>query len=81
MTRVEELDLTKLTALCGDFSVHVLNKLEGLKLGERLVVKVRKDDKDLLEAAVSAVRDAGIAKPVEEGEEGEIFYVILEKQR
>jgi len=81
MARAEELDLTKLTALCGDFSVHILTKLESLGKGDRLTVKIKKEDRELLEVAISAIRDAGVAEPVEEGEEGEVFYIVLEKRR
>ncbi|HIQ23820.1 MAG TPA: hypothetical protein EYH50_02085 [Pyrodictium delaneyi] len=81
MARLEELDLTKLTALCGDFSVHILTKLEGLRKGDRLTVRIKKEDRELLEAAISSIRDAGVAEPVEEGEEGDVFYIVLEKRR
>ncbi len=74
------LDLRSFTTLCGDYSVHILGKLEEMSPGERLKVVVVKDAADLLRDSIEAVKAAGIAEPLEEGEEDGAYYVVLAKK-
>ncbi|WP_168371211.1 hypothetical protein [Pyrodictium occultum] len=74
------LDLTALTTVCGDYTVHILSKLKALASGERLVVRARAGDRGLVEAAALSLEKAGIARILEKGEREGTFYVVLEKR-
>ena len=80
MTSGEEvLDLRDLTTLCGDYTVHLLSALERLGRGGRLRVLVAPEEAEELRMAARSLVDAGVARIVEEGEDGDAFYVVLEK--
>ncbi|ABM80852.1 hypothetical protein [Hyperthermus butylicus] len=74
------LDLRAYTALCGDYSVHLLGKLEQMSSGEKLKVYVAKSSAGLLKESVKAITSAGLAELAGEGEEGDAYYVILVKR-
>ena len=74
------LDMRDYTALCGDYSVHILGKLEQMKSGEKLKIYVAKSEASLLKESVEAVTSAGLAELAGEGEEGDAYYVILVKK-
>jgi len=76
---VERLDLRRLTALCGDYSIHIAEKLEALPRGARLEVVVDSDKAQLLEDAAATIVEAGLARIVERKTTPRSHHVILER--
>ncbi len=72
------LDLRSLSTLCGDYSVHILEKLEELGSGERLKVIVPLEQRELLRESVSMIEASGAARVAGEGVEDDSYYVVLE---
>lgn len=72
------LDLRSLSTLCGDYSVHILERLEELGEGERLKVVVPLERRELLRESVAMIEASGAARVVDEGVENGSYYVVLE---
>ena len=77
--REEVLDFRSLSTLCGDYTVHILEKLEELERGGRLRVVASAEERDLVKAAVETITANRLARLVEERELDGVLEVVLEK--
>jgi len=78
---VEEkiLDLSKEESICGDISIHVLEELEEMAPGSRLVVKTRLPLSVVIES-LKLLEETGVAKISEISREGGLVVAIIEKR-
>ena len=75
----EVLDLRSLETLCGDYAVHIYERLEAMERGGRLRVIAPREQRDLLEAALETLTSSGVARLIDEHEEGDAIEVVLER--
>ncbi|MCE4624857.1 MAG: hypothetical protein F7C35_03220 [Desulfurococcales archaeon] len=78
---VEErvLDLSGETALCGDISMHILEELDKLPPGGRLIVKTRLPREDV-EESLNLLKESGIAEVVEINTTDGVTVIVLKKR-
>ncbi len=76
---VKVLDMSAENTICGDISVHVLEELENISTGSRLIVKTRLPEKTVLES-IRVLEEAGLAKLVDVKSSGGIVIVVIEKR-
>ncbi|MET1101305.1 MAG: hypothetical protein ABWW69_02340 [Pyrodictiaceae archaeon] len=77
--KVKVLDLSKETALCGDITVHILEEMEKLSPGDKLIVKTLLDE-EILEESIRSLEITGVARLVEKKKNNEIIELVFEKQ-
>ena len=78
---VEErvLDLSGETTLCGDISMHILEELDKLPPGGRLIVKTRLP-RDDVEESLDLIKESGVAEVVEISTTDGLTVIVLEKR-
>ena len=76
--RVKVLDLSRETSLCGDISVHVLEEIEELSPGDRLVVRTLLDE-EALEDSIRSLESAGVARLVGKRKSSGVLELVFEK--